>query len=280
MVYLVDSYSLLNTIASETAELPELKPIIGRWHSERIRRIDRYIQLCLAGGLSCVAGRPLPENTGVYLASRYGAVATSVRAMSTIQQDGHPPKPVHFVNTLGNSAGFYLTRTLGLTGTAVVCSGEQLSFEAALLHAYLDLQAGQCDTALVGSFDETPLPLQHQRRRLNAADSQAPLLEGSHWLLLSRQAQNARTKLSFPEYTENLSQALTPEDTCVQLAFSPEETEITQLPSSYTIYNPVEGAIAHGSFSGAALLDHLKRDRGTHVAREGNTYCTVRWTPA
>ncbi|MCP8900143.1 beta-ketoacyl synthase N-terminal-like domain-containing protein [Gilvimarinus xylanilyticus] len=280
MIYLIDSYSLLNTIAPNADGLPDLKAIIQRWHGERIRRIDRYIQLCVAGGLSCVAGRSLPENTGVYLASRNGAVATSARAMSSIEADGQLPKPLHFVNTLGNSAGFYLTQLLGLTGTAVVCSAEQLSFEAALTHACLDLQARQCDTALVGSFDETPLPVQHQRRRLNITDSQAPLLEGSHWLLLSRHAQNARAKLRAPEYTESLSQALRREDTGVQLAFSPNKAEASKLPGSHTVYNPVEGAIPHGSFSGAALVEQLKLPCGTHVAREGKTYCTVRWTSA
>src|SRR5690625_5664493 len=122
---------------------PVLVHLISRLHCTRISRIDRYIQLCVAGGLNCIAGQPLPPPTGVYLASRVGAVSTSAKTMIQTEQKGEMPKPLHFVNTLGNSAGFYLTQLLGLTGTAVVVSQEWLSFESALLHAWLDLKQGR-----------------------------------------------------------------------------------------------------------------------------------------
>src|SRR5690625_7209642 len=80
-------YSLLNEIESgPNATLPALEPLIARWHGTRIRRIDRYIQLCVAGGLNCIAGQPLHPQTGVYLASRVGAVSTSAKTMIQTEQ--------------------------------------------------------------------------------------------------------------------------------------------------------------------------------------------------
>src|SRR5690606_38764449 len=117
-----------------------------------------------------------------------GAVTTSAAAMSFIQCEGALPKPLHFVNTLGNSAGYYLTRLLQVNGNTLVVADEQLSFEAALAHAAMDLQAGRISMALVGGFDEVALPLAAHIERLGGtADTQA-LTEGSHWLLLQQSA--------------------------------------------------------------------------------------------
>jgi 3-oxoacyl-(acyl-carrier-protein) synthase len=160
-------YSLLNTIPVEKAPtLPALEPLIARWHGNRIRRIDRYIQLCIAGGLNCVGERKLAPDTGLYLASRVGAVTTSAKVMVSTGQLVEMPKPMHFVNTLGNSAGYYLTQLLGLTGNTLVLSQEHLSFEAALLHAWIDLRQGRITRALVGGFDEVPIPMEHHLERL------------------------------------------------------------------------------------------------------------------
>lgn len=167
-MYIENSYSLLHKVRAEQPELADAQAVIQQWHGRRIRRIDRYIQLCVAGGLACTGGRRLPENTGVYLATRCGAVSTSAQVMHTIEAENELPKPLHFVNTLGNSAGFYLTQLLGLAGAAQVLSKEALSFEAALLHAMMDMNLGLSDCALVGAFDEVVLPLEHHLQRLEA----------------------------------------------------------------------------------------------------------------
>ena len=39
-------YSLLHSIDAAEPQLVDLNALIARWHPERIRRIDRYIQLC------------------------------------------------------------------------------------------------------------------------------------------------------------------------------------------------------------------------------------------
>ena len=278
-IAVINHYSLLHTIARDDTALPDLKPEIQRHHSERIRRIDRYIQLCLAGGLNCVAGRHLPADTGVYLATRAGAITTSAAAMSYIERDGELPKPLHFVNTLGNSAGFYLTQLLGVDGTTLVVSDEQLSFEAALGHACLDLQAGAISTALVGGFDEVPLPPGAQLERLGAAPDTPALHEGSHWLLLTRATAGKRT-LEAPHYLphrEALSEWLAQQHHPLQLCFSPDESERDLLKSytpGYTVAAPA--ALPHGVYSGAALIGVLGGESAAiHLARGNGGYAAV-----
>ncbi|WP_020208014.1 beta-ketoacyl synthase N-terminal-like domain-containing protein [Gilvimarinus chinensis] len=277
MPYLIDHYSLLHCIEPDTLNLPDLKPVIEKWHEKKIRRIDRYIQLCIAGGLNCVKSRALPHNTSLYLGTSKGAVATSARVMQTIESDRELPKPLHFVNTLGNSAGFYLTQLLNLTGTALVCSAEEHSFETALNHACLDLEAGQCETALVGCFDEAVLPLSHQHQRLGSPINRPALLEGTHWLLLSRSPDKALGKLSAPTFYTDLP-ALSDNGYSTQLSFFPTEKEQRLLSkSNHTVYDPVPHAAAHGSFSAAAFNHLLGQTKALHLSRSGSSYCAISW---
>jgi|GEM_PF-1340546 len=285
---LLATYSLLHWVMAKEPQLPDLKPLISQWTGQRIRRLDRYIELCIAGGLNCVAERKLPSDTGIYLATRCGAVTTSAAVMQAIVANGESPKPLHFVNTLGNSAGFYLTQLLGVTGTAVLVSQENLSFEAALLHAFLDLHAGRVKCALVGGFDEVALSLNCHALRLEAEHVEC-FSEGSHWLLLDGSAPRNGIRLSCPFYAEGQEDLQAwlnrhPADR-VQTSFIPTQQERSWLPASCHAFAGIpigDGSIAlHGVFSGAALtgLAEVIREtggRGVHIARDSaERYCAV-----
>lgn len=284
---LLNHYSLLHRVMAEDPQLPDLKPLIARWTGQRIRRLDRYIELCIAGGLGCVAERRLPADTGIYLATRCGAVTTSAAVMQAIIAEGESPKPLHFVNTLGNSAGFYLTQLLGVTGNVVVMSQESFSFEATLMHAWLDLQAGRVACALVGAFDEVALPLDRHAQRLQV-ERAICFTEGSHWLLLDAQESPPGLSVECPFYTGSAEAMaawlrLYPQAR-VQTGFAPTPEERLWLPAGSTsfwerTFAQAEGMVSHGVFSGAALVDLLQsvqRGRGIHLARNGaQAYCAV-----
>jgi len=282
---LLSHYSLLHRVSAADPVLPDLKPIIERWTGQRIRRIDHYIELCLAGGLSCVAKRSLPADTGIYLATLCGAVATSAAAMQSIFASGESPKPLHFVNTLGNSAGFYLTQLLGVTGNLVVVSQEQFSFESALLHAWMDLQAGRVSCALVGAFDEVVLPLERHAQRLQMEGAQW-FTEGSHWLLLVPDGEGeAGVRVHCPVYAEDppaLQEWLRQQAPVqVRAGFDPSPDEREWLPVSSVHSVGGKDVAFHGVFS-AATLTGLVADlqesggRGIHVMRDkAGRYCAV-----
>lgn len=284
MPFLISShYSLLHSIDAADPQLVDLNALIARWHPERIRRIDRYIQLCVAGGLNCVAGRPLPADTGVYLSTNSGAISTPSATMRHIQQQGELPKPLHFVNTLSNSAGYYLTRLLQLNGNTVMVSDSETSFEAALLHAGMDLLAGRISVALVGAFDDIAMPMAQQLERMHAPAGTASLYEGSHWLLLERDRGNqpqTGPQLELPCYLtgrEQLAKWLDRyRELPIQLSFSPDAEEQALLAGRNWQGFPAQ-ALPHGVFSGAALTALVAGNQSAlHLSKKtGGSYCAV-----
>ena len=276
-------YSLLHSIDAAEPQLVDLNALIGRWHPERIRRIDRYIQLCVTGGLSCVAGRTLPADTGVYLSTNSGAISTPSATMRHIQQQGELPKPLHFVNTLSNSAGYYLTRLLQLNGNTVLVSDSDTSFEAALLHAGMDLLAGRISTALVGAFDDIAMPIAHQLERMQAPADTNSVYEGSHWLLLEKDTDNqqpTQPQLELPCYLNGMEQLVRwlseHPGLPIQLSFSPDAPE-KELLADRSWQQFVGQALPHGVFSGAALTALVAGNQaGIHLSRKaGDQYCAV-----
>jgi len=175
-----------------TDEFPPLDDDIRALCGQRVRRVDRYIQLCLLGALRCTEGHRLPADTGIFLASQNNAIGSIVKTMECIFDERYPPAPFDFVNTLGNSACFYVAQLLGLSGKSIVLSREGFSFEAGLYHALLDFRSGQMQTALVGCVDEVLLPLEMHRVRIAGENQplvEGPLGESSSWLLLRARAE-------------------------------------------------------------------------------------------
>lgn len=282
---LTSSYSLLNRIQSDQPHLEKLSPLIAPWTQQRLRRVDRYIELCVAGGLNCVGDRKLAADTAVYLATRCGAVATPALVMENIIRKHEMPKPIHFVNTLGNSAGFYLTQLLHTTGNTLVISQESLSFEAALFHAWLDLQQGRISAALVGGIDEVVLPLEHHAQRLGSTP-EADFTEGSHWLLLERNSNaEAELQLGCPQYLQDINAVINwlaqLPVTHLQCAFVPTDEEAQSLSKVVKDFShfALDG-IAHGVASGAALIHFSNTitagNYGVHLAKSNDgRYCAL-----
>jgi len=177
-----------------TDELPGLGNAIRDLYGRRVRRIDRYIELCLLGALRCAQERSLQAETGLFLASQNSALGSVIAVLESIFDEHYPPEPFDFVNTLGNSACFYVAQLLGLSGKSIALSREGFSFEAGLQHALLDLRSGQLQTALVGCVDEALLPLSPHRARITCDKErliEGPLGENSSWLLLSNHSSGA-----------------------------------------------------------------------------------------
>ncbi len=279
-------YNILNVIEALEPKLPDLQPFIDQCLNTRIRRIDRYIKLCLAGGLNCTKGQTLPSNTGLYLATRCGTVDTSAKIMQHIEHNNDLPKPINFINSLGNSAGFYLTKSLGLTGNTLVISQELLSFEAALLHAWIDLIQGRISHALVGGFDEVATPITHHITRLNGKVNCSSLTEGSHWLLLANDNNTIAHAIEQPIFftdESTLTHWLTTQKaTHLQTAFTPTESEYAILNSgNFTQRYFTTEALTHGTYSGAAFINLYTSlassgDTGIHLAKNNNGhYCAI-----
>ena len=184
---------MLNVIAlgdyyatiSDMDGLPEVRNEVNEVCHERFRRIDRFIQLCLLGSARCVNQDMLNRNTGLYIGSRFAAICNTIQVQEQMFVKKQIPRPANFINTLSNSAGYYVARNFQLEGKNLFVSRGNASLEAALQLASLDLLSGRVEQALVGVVDEGVLPVADHCLRLGVPTDTA-LAEGSHWFLLSR----------------------------------------------------------------------------------------------
>ncbi len=175
-------YAALGTAHDDSAH-DDLRPMLADVCRERFRRIDRFTQLALLGSGRCVQGRELPASTGLYISSGFGSIANTVSVQKQIFMEHRVPKPLNFINTLSNSAGYYVARNLGLQARNQFVGRDAAPMEAALQLATLDLALGNVEQALVGVVDEASAPFSEHARRLGV-DTDVVLAEGSHWFLL------------------------------------------------------------------------------------------------
>ena len=183
----LDVISLGDYYASvkEDENLADLSQEVNTVCKQRLRRIDRFTKLCLLGSAYCLGEHNFDARTGLYIGSRFASITNAVAAQNQMFQLGQIPKPASFINTLSNSAGYYVARNLGLQGKNIFVSRADASLEAVLQLVHIDLLSQQIDQALVGIVDEAIKPLSQHCKRMGIPNN-TPLGEGSHWFLLSQ----------------------------------------------------------------------------------------------
>ena len=171
--------------------LPSLDASLREVCREPFRRIDRFIQLALLGSGRCAQGGNLVPDCGLYLGSGLGPMVNNIACQEQLVREHELPTPFSFINTLGNSAGYYVAKNLSLSGQNLFVSRRGASFTAVLEAALVDLECGAVSQALVGVVEEATEPFTEHRRRQGLAPG-TPVAEGSHWLLLERDAKAGR----------------------------------------------------------------------------------------
>jgi hypothetical protein len=172
--------------------LPPLKELVKEATGEPVRRVGRFIQLALIGAGRCLTANPAPKNTGVYLTSGRGDLEITLDVLEQMVEHGLPPKPLSFINTVSNSACFYLAKHFGLHGRSHFVTRRHAPLESVLQLAALDIDNGAVQSALVGSVDICTMPLADHRTRL-CVPADTAVGEGSHWFLLSNDAYPGTT---------------------------------------------------------------------------------------
>ncbi len=183
MYIILSGYFFQNLSSEETAtNIEEFKTICDR----PMRRSDRYINLAMLGVCNCIGKATVPADTGLYLATGQGNLSETLTVMDQIFLLQQSPMPFNFVNTLSNTAGFYIAAAFGITGSNILVSRNTLSFEAGMEIALCDMQSGVSNVALVGGLDCAVFPLEYQRSRMGLSPD-TPLAEGSAWFLISKE---------------------------------------------------------------------------------------------
>jgi hypothetical protein len=150
------------------------------------RRVNRFILLSLAGAHQCVADHATGPDTAVCLTTENGTVGDTETTLGQLFHDRSYPKPYNFINTMSNTAAFYIAQSLKLQSRNITMSAVQFAFERGLELMRTDLRRGSAENALVGGVDEALFSEDNLQSRFGER-----LVDGSAWIYLSRDKHSA-----------------------------------------------------------------------------------------
>ena len=159
-----------------------------------VRRTDRFIQLGLLGVSGIKEQQELDKNTALFMVSGQGNLSVFNRLCQQRYVENMPPKPVDFINSLSNTAGFYIAKFLGLESKNINLAQQGFVVENALLLADASFRTKQERQVLLGGIDEQVDMTNNPHDYLGLPRSTA-LGEGSNWILLSGEADGAQATI-------------------------------------------------------------------------------------
>ena len=104
--------------------------------------------------------------------------------------------PYNFINTMSNTASFYVAQSFDLLGRNLTVSSKQFSFERGLELLHSDLVAGVVKEALLGAVDEVCFSKSQFEAKLNRPYDDFQMVEGSCWLLIKAEQGGALGMIS------------------------------------------------------------------------------------
>ncbi|MGF1904530.1 hypothetical protein [Aliivibrio salmonicida] len=201
MMY-VHRVSTLNIKQDETFDTKvECKKVASGY----VRRTDRFIQLGLLGASGLLKEKDgielggIDKNTAVFMVSGQGNLAVFNRLCHQRYIEEMPPKPVDFINSLSNTAGFYIAKYLGLESKNLNLAQQGFVVENALLLVHANLKLGKETQVLLGGIDEKPENNTLPHAYLDLPIHQA-IGEGANWMLLSGDFKNALASIEVSSY--------------------------------------------------------------------------------
>ena len=172
----------------------DIKTECKRVAPQFIRRTDDFIQLAILGVEQVKRLTPIAENTSLYLTSGQGNLGVFQRLCDQRFIEKSPPKPVDFINSLSNTAGFYVSQFLNLDSKHTNLSHLSFVVEMALLLAKSELSLKKEDAILLGGVDQLLSASSFQRNALGIPEMM-PLGQGSNWMLLSNSPEKSLARL-------------------------------------------------------------------------------------
>jgi hypothetical protein len=179
------------TYLSAPADVKALKEELKRHTDIYFRRVNKFVLLALIGAHCCARGQRIDRDAAVYLATEHGNLGDTESVLRQIYRQHTLPMPYNFINTMANTASFYVAQGLNLTGRNLSISSQNLSFERGLelLKTDMDLQAVR--SALAGSVDEATASESRFREKSGLACDQVNQADRSCWLYLRSEQDGA-----------------------------------------------------------------------------------------
>ncbi|MDP2875266.1 MAG: beta-ketoacyl synthase N-terminal-like domain-containing protein [Holophaga sp.] len=147
--------------ATELAAMrADIAPLEALAPARTLRRMDSFSKLALLGARLALEDAGLEptgnDGLGLVIATGYGATTTTTYAlMDSISRDGDAcTSPIHFANSMHNTAAANISLQIGATGPNLTISQFHLSVPSALLTARRWLLEGRVERVLFGAVDE------------------------------------------------------------------------------------------------------------------------------
>ncbi len=183
-------------VCDPAEDLDALKADLKRYTDFFFRRVNRFILLSLTGVHRCVHGKKIDAHTAVYLSTENGNLGDTETVLHQLYRENSFPKPFNFINTMSNTASFYVAQSLKTLGRSITVSSKNVSFERGLELAMVDFGLGHVSEALVGGVDEAVFSREYFSKKYDASYHGAKLVDGSSWLYLTAEQAGAMGKIT------------------------------------------------------------------------------------
>ncbi|MDK9706459.1 MAG: hypothetical protein OEL83_05355 [Desulforhopalus sp.] len=163
-------------------DIAPLKAELKKYTDYFFRRVNKFIMLSLMGVHQCVHGRTIDPATAVYLSTENGNLGDTENVLHQIFRENSFPKPLNFINTMSNTASFYVAQSLQTLGRSITVSSKNVAFERGLELARVDFALQHIQEALIGGVDEALFSRKKFTEKYHASYHSVKLVEGSSWL--------------------------------------------------------------------------------------------------
>ena len=221
-------------ICDPVDEIDGLKADLKNYTNFFFRRVNKFILLSLLGVHRCLHNREFDKSIAVFLATENGNLGDTENVLHQMYRENSFPKPFNFINTMSNTASFYVAQSLKSLGRSITVSSKNVSFERALGLAMVDFKLGQIKEALVGGVDEAVISREYFVKKYDQSYHDIKLVEGSSWLYCTADSAGALGKVddvrTFRDRDEAIEWTRNNAGTGATIAFgilmTPQEKEI------------------------------------------------------
>ncbi len=127
----------------------------GMFSVMEARRMSRLMKRALASSQQALSQAGLAVPDAVITGTGLGCIENTEHFLKSLTGiSDQPLRPTHFMQSTHNTIGSLIAIRLGCHGYNATYSQGAVSFESALLDAFVQLQMGLLENALVGAFEE------------------------------------------------------------------------------------------------------------------------------
>lgn len=136
------------------AEEPDYRQLLTMMEARRMTALMKRAVWTATRALEA-AGIECPQ--GIVCGTQWGCLENTESFFKALHGlEDRAPSPTHFMQSTHNTLASMLAIRLKCHGYNATYSHSEISFESALLDAFLQIGAGKIDNALVGAYEEMP----------------------------------------------------------------------------------------------------------------------------